>query len=104
MILTIYIIIRSYFLLGAAGFFFINRKKDRKTARESWIKYFTYLIIIHALFLAFAFFNQEQITLRIFLMTITVAAISTIAEMLSWKGSDNLLIPMSGLLVLVIWS
>lgn len=51
MILTIYIIILSYFLLGAAGFYFINRKKDRQTARESWIKYFTYLIIIHALFL-----------------------------------------------------
>jgi len=55
MILTIYIIILSYFLLGAAGFYFINRNKDRKTARESWKKYFTYLIIIHALFLGIVF-------------------------------------------------
>lgn len=55
MIFTIYIIILSYFLLGAAGFYFINRKKDRKTARESWKKYFTYLIIIHALFLGIVF-------------------------------------------------
>lgn len=55
MILTIYIIIFSYFLLGAVGFYFINRKKDRNSARESWIKYFTYFIIIHALFFGIVF-------------------------------------------------
>jgi phosphatidate cytidylyltransferase len=55
MILTIYIIILSYFLLGAVGFYFINRKKDPNIARESWKKYITYFIIIHALFFGIVF-------------------------------------------------
>jgi len=55
MILTIYIIILTYFIIGAVGFYFINRKKDRNTARENWKKYITYFIIIHALFLGIIF-------------------------------------------------
>lgn len=55
MILTIYIIILSYFLLGAVGFYFINREKERNTARESWKKYITYFIIIHVLFISIVF-------------------------------------------------
>lgn len=50
MILTIYIFILSYFLLGAVGFFFINRKKEKVIARKSWIKFISYFIIIHVLF------------------------------------------------------
>lgn len=55
MVLTIYIIILSYFVIGAVGFYFINRKKDRKSACESWTKYITYFIIIHVLFFGIVF-------------------------------------------------
>jgi phosphatidate cytidylyltransferase len=55
MILIIYIIILGYFVLGAVGFYFINRNKDRYTARESWKKYITYFLIIHVLFLGIVF-------------------------------------------------
>jgi phosphatidate cytidylyltransferase len=55
MILTIYIIILSYFVIGAVGFYFINRKKDPHSARESWKKYITYFIIIHTLFFGIIF-------------------------------------------------
>ena len=55
MIQTIYIIILSYFVLGAIGFWFINRKKDRKTARKSRTKFITYFFIIHILFLSIVF-------------------------------------------------
>ncbi len=55
MILTIYIIILAYFVLGAVGFFFINRKKDPLTARENRNKFITYFIIIHILFLGIVF-------------------------------------------------
>lgn len=50
MIRTIYIIILAYFILGAAGFYFINRKKDLHEARKNWIKLFTYFLIINILF------------------------------------------------------
>lgn len=50
MIVTIYTVILSYFVLGAIGFYFINRKKDKQTARQSWTKFITYFCIIHILF------------------------------------------------------
>jgi phosphatidate cytidylyltransferase len=50
MITTIYIIILSYFVLGAVGFYFINRRKDKEVARESWTKFITYFFIINILF------------------------------------------------------
>ncbi|MGC9353519.1 MAG: phosphatidate cytidylyltransferase [Mariniphaga sp.] len=55
MILTIYFIILGYFVIGAVSFFFINRRKDRKSARESWTKYITYFLIIHVVFLGIIF-------------------------------------------------
>lgn len=55
MILTIYIIILAYFVLGAIGFYFINRKKSRKEARNNWTKLITYFFIIHVLFAGIVF-------------------------------------------------
>jgi phosphatidate cytidylyltransferase len=37
-------------LLGAIGFYFINRNKPTEIARQSWTKYISYFIIIHILF------------------------------------------------------
>lgn len=50
MINTIYYIITFYFIVGAVGFFFINRKKPIEIARKSWTKYITYYIIINVFF------------------------------------------------------
>lgn len=50
MILHIYIVILAYFLLGAIGFYFINRKKDKKSARKNRRKIFTYFLIVNVLF------------------------------------------------------
>ncbi|MFW6257293.1 MAG: phosphatidate cytidylyltransferase [Prolixibacteraceae bacterium] len=50
MIKTIYIIILSYFILGAIAFYFINRKKEKADARRNRTKYITYFLIIHILF------------------------------------------------------
>lgn len=71
--------------------------------QKTWLGSLSFFISCFVVSIIALYFNQEQITLRIFLMACTVAAVSTITEMLSWKGSDNLLIPMSVLLVLVIW-
>lgn len=50
MITTIYIIILSYFVLGGVGFYYINRRKEKEVARQSWTKFITYFFIIHILF------------------------------------------------------
>lgn len=45
-----YIITLTYFLLGFIGLYFINRKKESREARKSWIKTITYFFIINILF------------------------------------------------------
>jgi phosphatidate cytidylyltransferase len=50
MIRTIYIIILIYFVLGALGFYAINRRKEAHEARKNWIKLFTYFLIINIVF------------------------------------------------------
>lgn len=52
MITTIYIFILSYFILGGIGFYFINRRKDKESARKSWTKFIAYFFIIHILYFA----------------------------------------------------
>lgn len=50
MIYTIYYFILAYFVLGGLGFYFINRRKRPEVARKSYIKFFTYFVIINILF------------------------------------------------------
>lgn len=50
MITTIYIIILCYFVLGAIGFYMINRRKEAREARKSYTKLATYFVIINLLF------------------------------------------------------
>lgn len=50
----IYIIIISYFVLGTAGIWFINRKKEPEVARRSWIKHLAYFIITNIVFFSIA--------------------------------------------------
>ena len=50
LIWTIYGIILLYFLLGGIGFYIINRKKRPDESRKSYVKFFTYFIIINVLF------------------------------------------------------
>jgi len=49
-ITIIYGVILAYFLLGAIGFYMINRKREKAVARKSWIKYIVYFFIINLLF------------------------------------------------------
>jgi phosphatidate cytidylyltransferase len=55
MILTIYIIILVYFILGGISFYYIYRNKEPRVARENRNKFISYLIIIHTLFFSIVF-------------------------------------------------
>ena len=48
------------------------------------------------------YFNQMKLNLKIFSVALVISLVSTIAELISWKGIDNLLIPLSVLLVLLL--
>ncbi|TCO07444.1 phosphatidate cytidylyltransferase [Natronoflexus pectinivorans] len=69
MIQTIYFIILIYFILGGFGFYLINRKRDKETARKSYTKYFTYFIIIHILFFGITI---EPVVFRLLSIVIVV--------------------------------
>ncbi len=47
---TIYIIIVSYFAIGAVAFGLIGRQKNRGERKQIWAKYGTYVLIVHALY------------------------------------------------------
>jgi phosphatidate cytidylyltransferase len=55
MILIVYLIIITYFLIGVIGFYFINRKRDASEARKSWKKTFIYFVIINIICLSIVF-------------------------------------------------
>ncbi|WP_297087497.1 phosphatidate cytidylyltransferase [uncultured Draconibacterium sp.] len=76
MILTIYIFILSYFILGAVGFYFINRKKDKAAARKSWTKFITYFLIIHLLFFSIT------INIKAFQVLVAVIVVVGAVEMI----------------------
>src|SRR5690554_1211638 len=71
--------------------------------QKTWLGSLSFFVSCFIISFIALYFNQQEISLRIFFIAFAVAFVSTIAEMLSWKGSDNLLIPMSVLLVLVIF-
>lgn len=56
LIWTIYGIILLYFLLGGISFYVINRHKPPEVAKNSYLKFFTYFIIINILFFTIALF------------------------------------------------
>jgi phytol kinase len=49
------------------------------------------------------YFNQTIFDFKTFWLALCIALISTLAELVSWRGSDNLFIPMSVLIMLVLF-
>lgn len=49
------------------------------------------------------YFNRMVLDLKTFWLALGIAVVATLAELFSWRGSDNLFIPMSVLLILVIF-
>ncbi|MGQ7868585.1 diacylglycerol/polyprenol kinase family protein [Sunxiuqinia sp. sy24] len=49
------------------------------------------------------YFHWELFNLKTFWLALTIAVVSTLAELISWRGSDNLTIPLSVVLILVLF-
>ena len=62
-----------------------------------------FLISSFVISLIALYFNRGVFDLRTFWVALVVAVISTLAEMFSWRGSDNLTIPMSVAFVLLLF-
>jgi len=86
MILTIYIIILSFFALGGIAFYIINQKKDKKTARASWLKFGVYFIIINVLFLSIAFSPQVFRYIVLFIILVGVGELLNLFKQSNFRN------------------
>lgn len=73
-----------------------------KTLQKTWLGSASFFVSCFIITIIAIYFNQEKLDLKTFWLAIIVAFVSTLTEMFSWKGSDNLLIPLSVLLVLLL--
>jgi phosphatidate cytidylyltransferase len=88
MIRTIYIIILIYFALGGAGFYLINRRKTREAARESYVKFGMYFLIINLLFFSIV---VHPMAFRILSVLIIIAGFIELSTLFVRSGRNNVL-------------
>ena len=69
---------------------------------KTWLGSLSFFISCFLVSIIALYFNQLQFDLKIFWLSLVIALTGTLAELFSYKGSDNLFIPMSVLLVLVL--
>lgn len=50
MILTVYLFLLAFYLLGTAGIYLTYRRKERQVARKAWIKHIAYFVIINIVY------------------------------------------------------
>jgi phytol kinase len=72
--------------------------------QKTWLGSLSFFISCFLVSLIALYFHQLYFDIRIFWLSFIIAITGTITEMFSWKGTDNLFIPMSVLLVLVVFS
>lgn len=58
MIATYYTIIIVFFVIGALGIYFANRKRNKKSKKQNWTKYGVYFLITNVLFLVIFFIPE----------------------------------------------
>lgn len=70
--------------------------------QKTWLGSASFLISSFIISIIVLYFRHMSFDLKTFWLAVIISLTGTIAEMLSWKGSDNLFIPMSVLIVLLI--
>jgi dolichol kinase len=77
----------------------IGNRKMNKT----WLGTVAFFITSFIITLIALYFQRELFDLKTFWLGLLVAGVSTMAELISWRGSDNLSIPLSVILVLILF-
>lgn len=96
---VIYLVILVYYLLGTAGIYFINRKKEADTRRQAWIKHITYFILISLLYFSIAI----NVTLfRYAAIVIIIAGFFELTKLYIKSGYRHFIFFMASLLVLAL--
>lgn len=70
--------------------------------QKTWLGSISFFVSCFLISIVALYFNQMRIDLEILWVAIAISLVSSVVELVSWKGTDNLLIPMSVLLVLIL--
>lgn len=70
---------------------------------KTWIGTGAFLVSSFVISIIALYFHRGVFDLKTFWLAMTVAATTMFAELISWRGSDNLSIPLSAALVLVLF-
>ena len=97
----VYIIIIIYFVLGTAGIWVINRKKEPEVARRSWVKHFTYFIITNIVFFSIAL---EVKMFRYIAVVIIIAGFIEMGKLFLESGYLHKIFFLASLLLLALLS
>ncbi|WP_163713266.1 phosphatidate cytidylyltransferase [Mangrovibacterium lignilyticum] len=70
---------------------------------KTWLGSGAFLVTSFVISIIALYFHWGIFSLKTFELASTVAVVSTLGELVSWRGSDNLTIPLSVLLVLILF-
>ncbi len=94
----------------AAGIMGINLKKNNhqirifgKKLKKTTLGSSSFFVSSFLISIIALYFNRMVFDLKTFWLSLGIAVISTLVELFSWRGSDNLFIPLSVLLMLVLF-
>jgi dolichol kinase len=71
--------------------------------KKTWLGSGTFLVTSFIISLIALYFHHSEFNLKTFWLALLIAATSTLSEFFSWRGSDNLTIPLSVVLILVLF-
>lgn len=71
--------------------------------QKTWLGSLSFLISCFTISIIALFFYYEVFDLKTFWLALIISITGTLAEMLSWRGTDNLVIPLSVTGVLILW-
>ncbi|HSH50716.1 MAG TPA: phosphatidate cytidylyltransferase [Bacteroidales bacterium] len=70
---------------------------------KTWLGSVAFMVISFLISMIALYFNRGVFDLKTFWLALAIAFTSTIAELISWRGSDNLSIPLSVVLMLILF-
>lgn len=97
---TIYIIIVSFFILGAVGFYFVNRNKDKTESKKNWLKYVVYFFLINLVFFSIVI---KPIVFRFLTVGITLIGLYEIYRLFRKANYNNLDVFVIGIVLMLLF-
>ncbi len=92
-----------------AGMLGMNFKRNNKNIRifghelqKTWLGSGSFLVSAFIISVIALYFSTMDFTLKTFWLALGIASVSTVVEMLSWRGTDNLFIPVSVAVMLIL--